>query len=174
MIKINSYGELKKLNNNKIKILHIYGHFNFSLIEQYDCENIITNLEELIIRSDFSNYPDNFLLGYKLKFLHIDGSFDNPIDNLPITLKHLILIGKFSNNLDNLPTNLIKLKFTKGSKYNHPLDNLPNSLIILILDLLNYDHNFHNLPNSLKFLSLPYKNSNSIENLPHNLINFNI
>lgn len=83
MIRINSYKELENIKCNKTKILHICGHFNFSLIEQNDSENTVENLQELIIRSDFSYSLDNFLLGNKLKFLHIEGSFNNPINNLP-------------------------------------------------------------------------------------------
>jgi len=160
---------------------------NNSLSLKYDAYKLIDKIPSSIINLaiDFPSYDDINIDGLHngLKTLHITseagGHFNNPIDNLPITLETLyIASNNFNQSLDFLPYSLTSLVISSSS-FNHPISNLPPNLLELTLityynksDLKFTQDNFLNLPENLKILNVSAKfnlDINAIQNKYPNL-----
>jgi hypothetical protein len=121
----------------------------------------------IIIFSDYGTFEStlkNYLkLNFEFSQKKFKGSnFNQPLNNLPITIKKIFLGYSFNHPLDNLPSNLELLKL--GYNFNQSLDYLPESLNILILN--NNNISLNNLPNSLKVLVVFNVDKIKLDNLP--------
>ena len=119
-------------------------------------------------KSNFNQEINNLPKG--IKELLLSDYFDKNLDNLP-NLTHLTILGKFNNPINNLPLTLLFLRFA-DSKFNNPIDLLPSDLKILVLDCNQFNQSFDNLPSSLELLDINgYNNTMQINNLPQGLKN---
>ena len=112
--------------------------FDFKFNEPISNELLdsLTNCSTIIFY-DFGTYESTMKnyskLYYDFKHKRFKGSkFNQPINNLQISIKKIFLGYSFDCPLDNLPTNLKILKL--GCNYNQSLDYLPDSLKVLILN----------------------------------------
>lgn len=134
--------------------------------------------------------------------LHIQGVFNQPLDNLPENLQVLhfamefgrphITNSEFSQNLDKLPASLKSLDLRGARRYNKPLMNLPMNLKYLALSdyyqatlgalpaslavLIGYNYIKPirpPLPQGLTHLAIKFTNSfDDFQNLPASLTHF--
>ena len=116
--------------------------------------------------SNYNYANDNNITDLMIKFkkVQIDDAFDVPIDFLPNGITHLNIGESFNQSIDNLPITLKSLIISKFRnvgyvKFNQPLDNLPYGLEYLYIDFTYvFDQSLRNLPATLKHFELRNKN----------------
>lgn len=93
--------------------------------------NFPINLERLNLHS--CNIPlSNKNLPSSLKYLTIEGNYNQKINNLPENLEELeIYYSSFEGEINNLPSSLKKLVIIECDNFKSKLDNLPKNLKIL-------------------------------------------
>jgi hypothetical protein len=118
-------------------------------------------------KSNFNQEINN--LPKEIKELVLSYNYDKNLDNLP-NLTHLTIFGKFNNPINNLPLTLLFLRFA-DSQFNNSIDSLPSGLKMLVLDCrCRFNQSFDNLPSSLEFLDIDgYDDTMQINNLPQGL-----
>ena len=124
-----------------------------------------------------NNIPDNIKelhLGYyyniklsnlpNLTKLVLSHEFNQPLDELPLSLKILVLGVKFSQPLDNLPNELDELILS--NHYNESIDNIPDSITYLYIGIF-FKQPIKRLPQKLNRLSIyfGYKYLDDLQNL---------
>lgn len=107
-------------------------------------------IEKLKFVESFNEKINVFILPRCLKYLILNYSFDQSLDDLPKILTHLKVGASFTKSLDNLPPSLTHL--TLKCYRNHPINKFPSSLISLILCNGNFNQTIDHLPSSLKYL----------------------
>ena len=116
--------------------------------------------------SIFNQPLDNLPL--TLQTLTFGYNFDQPVDNLPLTLQNLTFGDYFNQTVDNLPLTLQTLTF--GISFNQLVDNLPYNL-----KNLTFGHNFNqkidNLPHGILNLIFGHHFNQKVDNLPHGILN---
>jgi len=133
------------------------------------------SLKTLIITSCFSsvtttpyisNLPPNLTKFFIItKRGAILNHFGAVINTLPSSLRILKISSYYSQKLNNLP-NLIKLLFSKNSRYDQPLNNLPSTLKLLELPM-KYSHDLLKLP---KLTHLKMEHGKKTINFPSSLL----
>lgn len=127
----------------------------------------ISNDGYVILGDSNYNYAnDNNITDLMIKYkkVQIDDAFDVPIDFLPNGITHLNIGESFNQSIDNLPITLKSLIISKFRnvgyvKFNQPLDNLPYGLEYLYIDFTYvFDQSLRNLPATLKHFELRNKN----------------
>jgi hypothetical protein len=116
--------------------------------------------------SNYNYANDNNITDLMIKYkkVQIDDAFDVPIDFLPNGITHLNIGESFNQSIDNLPITLKSLIISKFRnvgyvKFNQPLDNLPYGLEYLYIDFTYvFDQSLRNLPATLKHFELRNKN----------------
>jgi hypothetical protein len=99
----------------------------------------------------FTNLPDH------VTHLSLPDNYDHPT-TFPKCLTHLELGRCYNQPLDNLPLSLSHLSIgcfrSSGSVYCHTLDNLPDSITHLFIHVPDFTHTIHRFPNSLLHLAV--------------------
>lgn len=122
-------------------------------------DSLPSTLEVLIFPSNsVFNQPINDL-PISMKILSTGNSFNQTINNLPKNLVHLMLGEKFNTPINKLPPNLKTLIFDELNKYQHKLNCLPNSLQVISFPV-NYDNNEILIPDDCKFICFNYPDKN--------------
>jgi hypothetical protein len=99
--------------------------------------------------------------------LFFSDDFNQPVDNLPLSLTHLTFGFNFNQSVDKLPLSLTHLYF--GCWFNQPVDNLPTNLTYLFFSD-DFNQPVDNLPLSLTHLTFGFNFNQSVDNLPENII----
>lgn len=174
-----SLGDIYKPLNNlpkELKKLKLYHTDNI-------CNNIFDNLKnnikyiEISLRGGKCVNINNFPMNLERLKLH---SCNIPLSdkNLPCSLKYLYIEGNYNQKIDNLPENLEELEIYYSSLEGE-INNLPSSLKkLVIMDCDNFKSKLDNLPKNLKILEFG-KNLGEeffiedtekiLDNLPENL-----
>lgn len=117
-------------------------------------------------RSQFNKQVNN-IFPEKITSLILGWSFNQSVDNLPLSLKEITFGYSFNQLVDNLPFNLEIIIF--GHNFNNPINNLPNSIKYLLLGTM-FNQPIDDLPNTLERLHLGSSFNNQINNLPIGLL----
>lgn len=104
-----------------------------------------------------------------LTHLYLGCNFNQPIDNLPVSLTYLSINGVFNQPINLLPKNLEVLHLTGAYCFDQPIDHLPSSLTELTLGD-SFNQTIDILPVSLRVLELGGAFNKFIDNLPSTLI----
>jgi len=107
--------------------------FNWDFNEILD--NKIIQVIKLYDTVYFNNY-DNIEICIKTEnkydeYICKRSKFNQPINNLPISITHLTLGWFFNQPINNLPNSITNL--TLNHNFNQPINDLPNSITHLIL-----------------------------------------
>jgi hypothetical protein len=124
--------------------------------------------------SNYNYANDNNIIDLMIKYkkVQIDDAFDVPIDFLPNGITHLNIGESFNQSIDNLPITLKSLIISKFRNvgyvlFNQPLDNLPYGLEYLYIDFTYvFDQSLRNLPPTLKHFEI--RNKTFIKNIDVN------
>lgn len=119
-----------------------------------------------VSNSQFNKKVNN-IFPEQITSLILGWSFNQSVDNLPLSLKEITFGHEFNNLVDNLPFNLEIIIF--GHKFNSPINNLPNSIKSLFLGNM-FNQPIDDLPNTLERLHLGNSFDNQINNLPIGLL----
>jgi hypothetical protein len=154
---------LKEYYNKETKTLNIPDSFNEELKDIPEETEIIVFSENYTDFSKFNQPVDN--LPISLTHLTFGMYFNQPVDNLPKNLTYLKFGHSFNQPVDNLPENLTYLEFWYD--FNQPVDNLPKKITHLIFGG-SFNQPVNNLPDSIHILELYcYNNNNFI--IPKNV-----
>jgi len=127
------------------------------------------SLQTLILPAGFDQKIDAKLLP-NLRVLSLKQGFDQPLDDLPVSLTDLTLnltLWSHCSCLDLLPRSIRKL--TLGLYIRRPLDGLPDDLEELCLKLSPLTHPLDRLPRNLRALTLSEQFDQPLDVLPHTL-----
>ena len=131
-------------------------------------------ITHLVLGGDFNQSID--LRNTSITSLHLNRSFDQPVDKLPKGLTKLTFDNKslFNQPVNALPDSIKTIVF--GCGFNQPVDGLlPKSLVYLafghysLFNIHHFDQSVDNLPDSIKYIYFGWAFNQSVDNLPKEL-----
>lgn len=131
--------------------MDIYPHTTYTILKYPSTIQLPPSVTHLTLTDQEFNQPLTIISSslYELNLVDMK-AFNQPIDNLPLSLKSLILGRNFNSPINHLPPSLVKLR--TSANFDHPLSCLPLSLECLSINSKVFNQPMDSLPPKLSEL----------------------